>query len=533
MADASEQAKANSRLQCTPSGVLNFRPNLSGIDSQRVLAVLEKAVERLELLRVMNYETATDAATIGALNAAATIAATSAAASGVAGGPANAAAAAAIAETLLKRTNGGATVGGGAGGTMGGTSGGGAGGGTGRGVGDILEEQRALEERYESLLKATQRDAQNPRDPKMDAACYSHVRDEEHEALKAELRSVSVQLKDQSRLLCRQLRENPNDANNWKKIVTERDELIKMLLAGITELQTTAQMSADAAVHSGGPSSSAAGGGGRGGGGGGGGISASYESFARKILDERSASAWAEALVKKEKETNQSVKQLQNDVKLERALKEQELEQCDRQLAALKSQLRSLKKEMRLRADEMRAKTEAATEAQEGDALEQQRVLNNAIGSTLGAIDVEQTVHIEMTAHISKKKALLEDYIQKRNAAMSEKNEARDRMRSELQNDCNTRRADIERKESQREEGLEAKEIREREAEQRAQTKKDTEARANARYEAATKLQAALKAMITRANLVALKKKAAKKKKAVDPAAAPAAGAGGKQPGKR
>lgn len=470
MADTVKLAATSSRLQSNNAGVLNFKPALPGIDNQRILAVLEKAVERLELLRVMNYETATDAATVGALAAAA-----SSDASGTN--------AAMHAESLLKKSKTNTT--------------------NGRGVGDILDEQRALEQRYEALLKATQRDHQNPREPAMDAECYSHVKDEEREALKKELQKVSQQLKDQSRLLCRQLKENPNDANNWKKVVTERDELIKILMSCITELQSTAQMSADAAVHTASAASKGMGGQGN--------VLASYEAFARKVLDEQSASLWADALVKKEKETNQNVKQLQNEVKLERALKEQELEECETKLMGLKTQLRELKKTMKARADKLRAETEAATEAQEGDANEQQRVLNNAIGSTLGAIDSEQTVHVEMQSHIQKKQRALEELYAKRTREINEKQDERERMKSDLQTDCNTKRADIDRKEALKEESLEAKAARDRERMEKAQLKKDSEARTNAKYDATTKLQAALKAMITRANLVALKKKAAKK----------------------
>eukprot|EP00388_Colpodella_angusta_P043043 GDKK01058281.1.p1 GENE.GDKK01058281.1~~GDKK01058281.1.p1 ORF type:complete len:181 (-),score=41.78 GDKK01058281.1:77-619(-) len=180
----------------------------------------------------------------------------------------------------------------------------------------------------------------------------------------------------------------------------------------------------------------------------------------------------------------------------------------------------------------MGAETEAATEAQEGDANEQQRVLNNMIGSTLGATDSEQTVHAEMQAHVQKKQRSLEELYIKRTREINEKQDERERMKSDLQTDCNTKRSDIDRKEAQKEENLEAKAARDKERAEKAQLKKDSETRNNAKYDATTKLQAALKAMVTRANLVALKKKAAKKKPAADPAA-PAAGAGAKGPAKR
>ena len=59
-ADGSGAAASPGRLHTNNAGILNFAPSLQSIDTHRVIAVMEKAVERLELLRMMNFESPTE-----------------------------------------------------------------------------------------------------------------------------------------------------------------------------------------------------------------------------------------------------------------------------------------------------------------------------------------------------------------------------------------------------------------------------------------------------------------------------------------
>lgn len=474
-ADGSGIAASPSRLTTNNAGILNFAPTLQPIDTHRVIAVLEKAVERLELLRMMNFESPTESVAFGTQQ------------------PANG-------------TQGATTLGSKMFGSTAAATSTTAGGDQGRGVGAILSEQRRLESRYEELLQLTHVPRQNPLDPKLDPGCFGHVQDPKRKAHLEELQQISKQLKDQSKALCRQLKENPNDANNWKKVVTERDELIKLVMGCITELQNSSQaanVDTSATSHmtpQKGVTQASNG-------------MATYETFARKVLDEQSAALWADALVRKEKETNQNVKQLQNEVRQERALKEQELEQCHSELSQLKAELRQLRKETKARADKIRAETDASNEAQERKASEDQRICNGAINGHIKATEVEQTVHKDVTEHLDAKLRALDDH----NLRWNEHIEREQRALEESKHEVERRRQDYADKLKSMSEQLaraeESKASREEERQMIEQAKLDKEARAHARYCASTKLQAALKGMFTRQVLIGLKKKAAKKKK--------------------
>eukprot|EP00758_Cryptobia_borreli_P018776 Tbor_TRINITY_DN7458_c0_g1::TRINITY_DN7458_c0_g1_i1::g.14608::m.14608 len=464
MADVSLAASTN---RSNATSVPNRDHILHAIDTQRVVAVLEKAVERLELLRMMNYETATESVTFGSTVSPATGSSKSVTLDG------------------NKTTQG-------------------------RGVGDILNDQKRLEKRYEDLLKVVHVPRPNPLGPVLDPTCYAHVEDLERKGHIHELHSISRQLKEQSKILCHQLKENPNDTNNWHKVVTERDELIKLLMGSITELQTSAQSSIEAASRNSNPpvfgkaaSTTSTH------------VTATYESFARKVVDEQSASNWANALVKKEKETNQNVKQLQNEVKQERALKEQELEQCHAQLSQLKLELRQLRKDIKSRAEKMRDETESSREALERKANEEQRILNNIIYDTLNSDEVEIKANQDMEGHLVKKTKELDEKTQKWNEHI----EREQRKLEEAKHDVERNRQDYADKLRNRSDQLVAAERNKKERDEERsmveEAKRDKEAHAHARYCAATKLQAALKGMFTRELLVSIKKKAAKKKKPV------------------
>ncbi len=440
------------------NGTLNFSASLQTVDAHRVTAALEKAIERLQLLTMLNYETSSEA---------------------VVGGTATAASA----SQSKNRSKGGQ------------------GNEADKGVGALLEDQQRLEARYEQLLVATKKVHSNPLDPQLDAQCFAHVENAERRGQLEELQRISIQLKEQSKLLCRQLKENPNDADNWKKIVTERSELIALLSMCVRELtsgsttvesndvQQTAAAAATVQQVS------------------------TYEQFAKKVLDEQSAQIWADDLVKKEKEINQNVKQLQSEVKLERLNKERELEECHRKLTDLKTELRLLRRDVKERGDKLRAETEAASEAQQRKALDNQRVVRNAIAATRDGVQNETQVHDDFMAHITERTKQLDEIAIKWDQKSQEeikKMEARKVDVEQTRKECADRLKD---KSEARVLALDAQKIRREEQRLEDDERNERTERSQQEYDAATKLQAALKGLFTRQSLVSLKKKAGKKKK--------------------
>jgi len=217
--------------------------------------------------------------------------------------------------------------------------------------------------------------------------------------------------------------------------------------------------------------------------------------------------------VKKEKEINQNVKQLQSEVKMERMNKERELEECHRKLTELKTELRLLKREVKERTDKVRAETEAAAEGQQRKELDTQRFVRQDIGNVRDGVHNEQQVHSDFMAHISDRSKALDDVAAKWDQKSQDeikKMEARKVDVEQSRKECADRLKD---KSEARILAMEERRLRVEEKRIDEFEKQSKELRSNEEYNASTKLQAALKGMFTRLALVALKKKAGKKKR--------------------
>jgi hypothetical protein len=463
---------------------LSMAPVVSRIEGHRVLAALQKAIERLKLLTLLDAEQLGKAAAaverqvgVGASTG------SSAAAAAAAAEKATAAAAAAAAA---------------------------AGQGTGNGIAALLVEQSRLEQRYDALVAASKaRQGRNPNEPVLDAQCFAHVADVDEQRRQQELHEVATALKAQSKMLCRLLKDNPCDADNWRKIVMERSELIALLEQCARELALSCQ---PPGAGSGAGASAGAGG-----------LPGSFEMFAKKVLEDEAASAWADGLVRKERETNQNVKQLQNEVKTERAAKEADIEEKQRDISDLKSKLAKLSAEVKAQLEQLGARTKAASEAQQRASLNMQRVLREKIALLRMLVRDEAAVSTSFKGHTATRSERIDavnaDWSQKaQDAVKAMQNEKADREKA-AQREADRLQTTRERCEA---EALSAKARSElqRELDEEKRKREDL---ALARYAAATKVQAAIKAFFTRQVLIGLKKKAIKKNRRA--AAAAAAGA--------
>ena len=365
-----------------------------------------------------------------------------------------------------------------------------------RGVGGILEDQKTLEARYERLIEVTQKKKHNPADPLLDPTCFAHVRNKEEEAQLAELSDVSSRLKDQSKLLCRQLKDNPNDADNWAKIVKERADLVLSLKAVVVELQTSslANDAHDSAAH-------------------GAHQHGSYENFALKVKEEETTSQWAAALVKKEQDTNNNVKAMQQQVKEERQKKEEMLEKCHTKIAELKTDLRSLKQRVKEQKDKLKAENDAQAQAQAREAAEKQRVRDEALGRLGQFIQSEHVVMEDTVRHTSTKLEHLEELSKRWGEKKQKTLDDIGAKKHRAETDRASVLSQLDAEEEALEDQKEKKAMRDSE---KARDNEDREARESLKlqqYNARTKLQAAIKGFFTRTALIVLKKKAGKKKK--------------------
>eukprot|EP01064_Diplonema_japonicum_P026947 TRINITY_DN3859_c0_g1_i1.p1 TRINITY_DN3859_c0_g1~~TRINITY_DN3859_c0_g1_i1.p1 ORF type:complete len:474 (+),score=123.51 TRINITY_DN3859_c0_g1_i1:78-1424(+) len=387
------------------------------------------------------------------------------------------------------------------------------------GVGAILENQRKMEQRYDELLKVTATVQSNPLDPVLDLTCFDSIDDSEHRRHKEELEKVSKNLKEYSRDLCRQLKENPNDSNNWNKVVTGRNELIQLLQSCSKELSTSCQtctaarkphdttmsypddLSQAESQRSIRPNMANQNAG-----------LATYESFAVKVIDDQNEQIWADDIVKREKETNQNVKTLQNDVALERGMKERELEERQQQLSELKVKVRKLRQESAENYDRKKGETEARAEAQARKGRNRQRELKEKIEMLKEQIAIEKQVHTQLRKHLQGKieetTGNTKEWAEKqtdrqRQMEESYQNErkAKELLETRLHDATTMSSAEKQKRDLRRE--LDEKER------QQKQREEDLEA---AKREASTRLQAAFKAYLVRQSLSSGKKKGKKKK---------------------
>ncbi|KAG5464266.1 hypothetical protein LSCM1_00447 [Leishmania martiniquensis] len=579
-------------------GQPSFSTQLAFIKVNRAVASLERAVERLELLSLLDATGPTPAKEGNHKNASSTQATLNA--KGVAAGAtaslyphnslrgpavlagvgheASAATAQKVGEVLAvsqeQRSGGRASV------------------------LELLAEQRVLERRYGELLTQAQPIVSlHPGEPQLQPQCFAHVRDPAHVALEQEFALVSNQLRDTNRLLCTQLQDNPQDVDNWAKVCNGRRELVALLKDAIQELTvgyretfqqqqlrqqqqqqqanaafdaslcrgvTPASVSEDAQLshrisnmdaadlNSAGASatglarsdsrqSSMTGGG----------IvstesgsrvsqflkcfggtlqrhrasraqqqgpriplSSSFQQFAVKILQEEASQRWADDVLSKERALNQNVKQLQADLVRESELKDKEVAERLARIAALKVELRKLKAALQQRSDAAKAGGEAATENLLRYGAAQVR------GVRQGAQHDEKMLVIGATTH-----EVFSAYLRERTAAMDalageweaktlrelKKKEAAKIDAEGSRQACAQRLKDLE---HERDAQQELKEQRDSAQKAEEDARRQAEEQRAAEYVAASVLESALKAMLTRQSLSKLQKGSKKKKKA-------------------
>lgn len=443
--------------------------------------------------------------------------------------------------------------------------------------------QRRLEARYgELLLLIQQKVSIRPGEPHLNPLCLSRVKDPVQVALQKELVTISAQLRDTNRMLCTQLKDNPQDADNWAKVSNERREVISLLQEAVSELTAGYKESQNRSnSESGGPSGAdssfvrpsmaasdttanttnrnstfSATASGAFPPGSGGSIAAngtpsggaepssvlrrfgstvqrrqanrnlnqqpripllsSYTQFAVKVLQEEAAQQWADEIVKKERSLNQNVKQLQSDLIKERDLKAKETAVRQARVAALRIQLRNLKRELRLRSDAAKEHDEAATEGLQRQAEMEVNDVQKEIERTDLFLQIEGDTHSVFAAHLKERTAAMDSLAAEWEVKAQrelKKIEAKKIDAESSRQVCAQRLSDLG-KEKGVQQDLQSERVSQHQKEE--EQMRVTSEKKSAEYYAASVLEAALKAMMTRQALKKLRKgsKKGKKKKA-------------------
>jgi len=234
-----------------------------------------------------------------------------------------------------------------------------------RSVGDeisrVIREQRQLEQRFEVLISQRGILKAMPNKTK-----YKENQKELHE--------VANQLRQSTKLLCRNLKDNPNVAGNMLKIQTERMQLQSLLSTCVVELGDC-----------------------------------SYDTLVKTVEDEEAREKLIAQTIERERAATQAVKLLKVQLKEEKTAHDEEMADKKKVLTVLKDELKELKHktsaEQKYREKEFCADSGCLR-------ICHSTIIHNLeieIGSLRSVIEIERQVHAATVAFLNKKLGHLQE----------------------------------------------------------------------------------------------------------------------------
>ena len=209
----------------------------------------------------------------------------------------------------------------------------------------IIQEQRGLELRYEELI--AQRSSLK--------ALSNKAKYKENQEL---IKEVARALQESTKELCRNLKGNPNIAENLSKIQTERSNLQNLLSKTLRELREN-----------------------------------SFSTLTTTVEEEKARNDMILEVIAKEKEVSASVKKLQEDLSSERHQHEAEVEERNEIISKLKEELQ-----------EVRTKSAIETKYLQKESRARLQSLNRIYGQSTSELDeqiwkVRKQLEIEVLAN--------------------------------------------------------------------------------------------------------------------------------------
>jgi|LauGreDrversion2_5_1035112.scaffolds.fasta_scaffold05834_2 hypothetical protein len=223
----------------------------------------------------------------------------------------------------------------------------------------IIQEQRSLETRYEQLI--AQRTSLK--------ALSNKTKFLENQE---QVKDVARKLRESTMELCRNLKGNPNIAENLSKIQTERSSLQNLLSKTLRELRES-----------------------------------SFSTLTTTVEEEKARNEMIREVIAKEKEVSASVKRLQIDLTTEKQMHEQEVEERNEIIAKLKEELVAV-----------RTKSSIETQYLHKVAKARGQSLNRAYNSQTSELE-EQIWHVkkELEIEIGANRET-EDFVKKKTQAL-------------------------------------------------------------------------------------------------------------------
>jgi len=209
----------------------------------------------------------------------------------------------------------------------------------------IIQEQRDLERKYETLIAAR---------GQLKGLCNKAKFVE----TQREIQDVAHRLKESNKSLCRNLKENPNVAGNLLKMQAERAQVQEWLEETKSEL-----------------------------------VEMSFNNLVSKVEAERREQERLSEVKKKERDATTTVKQLEAELQREHADNDKETKAANQEIKELKEELQKNKTisdiEFKFEEKKLRAKEQALLRIH----AQMEKLLNEELESLRQSKDMEQTVH--------------------------------------------------------------------------------------------------------------------------------------------
>jgi len=246
----------------------------------------------------------------------------------------------------------------------------------------IIQEQRQLETRYEELIaqRGTLKGLANK---------------SKYKENQAEIQDVSRALRESTKNLCRNLKDNPNIGGNLLKIQNERSKLQDLITSTVEGLKN----------------------------------SGSFSVLVDQVEEDNKAQDKVTEIMQREKETTAAVKNLEADLAKEKLEHQREVTQQKAVIADLKEKLQQIKSKTTVNTKyarrEARAKTNSTLRTYQQEAWEQQEKIRTLQKQK----ETEETVHKRTATFLQRKqKDLIEQQAQ---------------WESKYESECNARDAEL------------------------------------------------------------------------------------------
>ncbi|CAM9215404.1 unnamed protein product [Hapterophycus canaliculatus] len=228
----------------------------------------------------------------------------------------------------------------------------------------IIQEQRQLEARYEKLIaqRSTLKGLANK---------------SRYKEIQAEIQEVSLALRESTKNLCRNLKDNPNISGNLLKIQRERTELIDLL-------STTCRQIGEAR---------------------------SFPGLVSLVEDSRLAQSQQSELVRREKEATQAVKKLEADLFAERADHSRQVTENKTTMIDLKQTLLKVKSKTTVDVKYSRKEHSARVSSLLRVYEQYERQLEGQVKEVERLREVEAAVNTQTMEFLEKKRKQLQDEV--------------------------------------------------------------------------------------------------------------------------